>query len=66
MSIRKENLENNYKSQERNLQNIKDLENNGENHLKIITRKNLIIKEKMLREIHQKTKVYANVGNVEN
>ena len=66
MSIKKENLENNLENQERNLQNIKYLENNGENHFKNIARKNLIIKEKMLREMHQKTKVDANIGNVEN
>ena len=41
---RKENLENKYKSQEEDLQNIKYLENNGENNLKNITRKDLIIK----------------------
>ena len=29
-------------------------------------KKNLITKEKMLQEIHQKIKVDANVGNVEN
>ena len=44
----------------------KYLEKNGENHLKNITRKNLITKGKMLRKIHQRTKVDANVGNVEN
>ena len=31
-----------------------------------MTRKDLIIKEEMLRKIHQKTKTSANVRNVEN
>ena len=48
------------------LQNIKDFEKNGENHLKNIRRKDLIIEEGILYKIHQKTKANANVGNVEN
>ena len=44
----------------------KSLEKNGENHLKNITRKYLIIKEGILHKIHQKTKANANVGNMEN
>ena len=48
------------------LQNIKNLEKNGKNHLRNIIRKNLITKDKMLQEQLQKTKVDANVGNVEN
>ena len=43
----------------KNFQNIKDLEKNGENHLKSITRKDLIIRKEMLRKIHQKTKANA-------
>ena len=50
----------------KNFSKYKNLEKNGKNHLRNITRKNLITKDKMLREQPQKTKVDANVGNVEN
>ena len=62
MSIRQVNLE----SQEDDLQNIKDLEKNGENHLKNITRKYLIIKREISHIIHEETKANVNVGNMEN
>ena len=41
-------------SQEEDLQNIKDLEKNGQNHLKNITRKDSIRKGEILHKIHQK------------
>ena len=53
------------KNQIKNLQNIKDLKMNGESHLKNIIRKDSTTKEEIIPKTYLKTKIDANVENVE-